>query len=128
MLYEIKEVEGKFQLYFRKKAGFKFKKSFPYRRWSGTEWVERRDETRQEIEYFVHRYLRHCCVRCREQGWVYKTRSSGGIYGGGASHGNGSRGLPHHGKPAAGSIVVCPECRSRHELAYEQSIILGLLL
>jgi len=59
MLYEIKEENGKFNLYFSKKKGLKFKKSFDELRWA---------------EWFVERYLAHCCISCQQRGWVYKAR------------------------------------------------------
>lgn len=92
MFYEVREENGKFNLYFNKKKGFKFKKSFSDRDW---------------IETFVERYLWHCCLPCKERGWVYKTRGSGGLCGGGGK-----------GRPPAGSIVRCPECRTEHIVSY----------
>lgn len=127
MLYQIKEENGKFKLFFSKKTGPKFKKAFPFRLYLQGEWVERRAQVRQGVEQFVERYLRQCCAQCKERGWVYKTRGSGGTHGGGASHGKGNRGGPHWGKPPAGTIVFCPECRARHVIGYEQRMILGLL-
>jgi len=106
MLYEIKEENGKFKLFFRKKKGLKFKKSFTHNK---REWVE----------HFVESYLRHCCLHCKERGWVYKIRGSGGIYGGGARHGKGNRGLPHWGNPPAGTVVFCAECRAKYLVEYE---------
>jgi len=76
MLYEIREEGGKLKLFFQKKNGLKFRKSFVSHK---REWVES----------FAERYLGLCCLRCKERGWVYKTRRSGGVYGGGARHGKG---------------------------------------
>lgn len=113
MLYEIREVNGKFKLFFHKKNGLKFKKSFVLHK---REWVENDAEA----------YLRLCCLRCKERGWVYKTRGSGGIHGGGASHGKGNRGLPHWGSPATGSQAFCPECRAKHIVGYEDVEFQGI--
>lgn len=106
MLYEILEENGKFKLFFKKKKGLKFKKAFAHSK-------------RESIEHFAESYLRHCCLRCKERGWVYKTRGSRGVHGGGTRHGRGNRGLPHWGKPPVGSIVSCPECWANHLVEYE---------
>ncbi|CAG0937658.1 hypothetical protein TFLX_06607 [Thermoflexales bacterium] len=98
MLYEIREKNGRFNLFLRKKNGMKFKKSF---------------SDRQHAERFVKDYLRLCCVVCKQKGLVYKTRGTGGMYGG------GNRRNTARGRAPAGSVVVCPECRAKHLVEYE---------
>ncbi|QEG16863.1 hypothetical protein GmarT_27320 [Gimesia maris] len=104
LLYEIREEDGWFKLFLNKKNGLKFKKAFSERR---------------SAEWFVKRYLTHCCL---EQNRVYKTVGSGGLSGGGSMHGRGWNGVPHSGRPPAGTIVVCPECRAKHQVSYNQMI------
>ncbi len=116
MLYEIQEDNGKFKHFFNKKTGLKFKKAF-----TSTE--------REAVELFAERYLSHCCFSCKERGWVYKTRGSGGLCGGGARHGKGNRGSQRYGKPASGTILRCPECRTTHQIQYDRGhVVLNLHL
>lgn len=98
MLYEIKEENGKFNLYLNKKKGFKFKKSF---------------DGLDEAEWFIERYLAHSCVSCKAKGWVYKARSSGGL------HRGGSRGHRPWIVPVVDSVVTCPECSAEHYVRYD---------
>jgi hypothetical protein len=97
VLYEIREEDGKFDLYFRKKKGLKFKKSF---------------NDLQEAEWYLERYLAHCCISCLQRGWVYKVRKSGGLRKG------GSRGSRPWIVPRVDSTVACPECRAEHRVQY----------
>ncbi|PQV65019.1 hypothetical protein B1R32_10226 [Abditibacterium utsteinense] len=99
MLYEIKEENGRFNLYLSKKKGLRFKKSF-------TEL--------QSAEWFIERYSAHCCLICQQHGWVYKTRNSGGL------HRGGSKGSRPWIVPLLNSIVICPECRAEHLVKYEE--------
>ncbi|QDU11373.1 hypothetical protein [Gimesia aquarii] len=112
MLYEIREENGSFKLFVSKKKGLKFKKSF---------------SKRDSAEWFIKTYLSHCCLICQEQGWVYKTRCSGGLRGGGSKHGRGWNGMPHWGNPPIGTIVACPECRAKHQVLRDHSMKLKLL-
>ncbi len=104
MLYQIKEQIGAFpfRLFFSKKNGLKLKKSF---------------RSREQIEWFVKDYLRYCCLRCQQRGWIYKTRGSNGLRG-------GIRG-PYKRAPAKGSIMVCPECQAKHRISFESQQIQG---
>jgi hypothetical protein len=98
MLYEIKEKDCRFNLFLSKKNGMKFKKSFA---------------KQQYAEWFVEDYLRLCCLACRQKGLVYKTCGMGGMCGG------GNRRNSARGRAPAGSVVVCPECRTQHLVQYE---------
>ena len=98
MLYEIRQQTGKvpFKLYFKKKKGFKFKKSF---------------RSPEDANWFIESYLRRCCLNCKQNGCVYKTRNT-----------NGSHGRIRQvamSLLAAGSTVVCPQCRSTYIVQYE---------
>jgi hypothetical protein len=86
MLYEIREVEGKFHLYLRRKRGFKFKKRF-----SEHEYAER----------FAQHYITFSCLTCKEGGSVYQVKRP-----------YQRRNMPP-GFKIIGSIVVCPECRAQ---------------
>ncbi|WP_417378365.1 hypothetical protein [Gimesia sp.] len=107
MLYEIREENGWFKLFLRKKNGLKFKKAFSEQR---------------SAEWFIKSYLTHCCLVCLDRDWVYKTVGSGGLRGGGSMHGRGWNGVPHFGKPPAGTVVACPECRAEHQVSYNRSL------
>ena len=98
MLYEIREQTGKvpFKLFLKKKKGFKFKKSF---------------YSLEDANWFIDSYLRRCCSICKQNDWLYKTRSTDGVHG-------RIRQMAM-GLPAAGSTVICPECRSIHTVQYE---------
>jgi hypothetical protein len=98
MLYQVKEENGKFNLYLSKKKGLRFKKSFDEL------WL---------AKWFIERYLAHCCVSCKQNGWVYKARNSGGL------HRGGSRGDRPWIVPLVNSVVMCPECRAEHYVQYE---------
>ena len=98
MLYEIREKNGRFLLFLSKKSGVKYKKSF---------------HDHRSAEWFVEAYARLCCLACKQKGWLYKTRGTGGMYGG------GNRRNSKMGRACVGSIVFCPECRTEYIVQYE---------
>jgi len=89
-LYEVREVDDEFRVYFRKKKGFKFKKAC---------------STREHSVAFAHDYMRYCCLECQQRGWVYKTRKARErfMYWDGANH-------------SMGFFRLCPECQSDHQV------------
>ena len=99
MFYDIREKDGRFNLFLAKKNGMKFKKSF---------------SNHDYAVHFVDLYLRLCCLTCKQKGLVYKTRGTGGMYGG------GNRRNTLRGRAPVGSVVVCPECRATHLVEYER--------
>ncbi len=96
MLYEIREAHGKSKVYFSKKKGLKFKKSF---------------SQRESAEYFAEEYLCYCCLACRQNGWVYKTQMPEPFR---SSVRGGARDFP-----PVGTVTTCPECRSKHSVQHE---------
>ena len=87
--YEVRENEDRFDLYFKKKKGMKFKKRF---------------DTKYNAEEFAILYLRHCCLACQQRGLVYKVKRLGHIAGGRSSN----------RKSTQNHAVFCPECHTEH--------------
>ena len=100
MLYEVREANGKVKLLFSKKKGLKFKK----------QW-EKRFFDRGSVDYFVEEYLCHCCLACRQKGWVYKTRLPKSLR---SSLRGGGKGVP-----PVDTLTSCPECQTRHRVQHE---------
>ncbi len=104
MFYEIREKNGRFLLFLNKKNGFKYKRSFP---------------DHESAEWYVKAYLPLCCLACKQKGWLYKVRGTGGMYGG------GNRRNSKRGQAQDGSVVSCPECRAKHVVKYKDREVQG---
>ena len=98
MLYEIRERTGKrpFRLFLKKKKGLKFKQSF---------------HSLEYANWFIETHLRHCCLSCKENGWVYKTQLPKPFR---SSLKGGTKRFP-----VVGVITICPECRTQHRVQHE---------
>lgn len=104
MLYEVREANGRIKLFFSKKKGFKFKK----------QW-EKRFFDRGSVDCFVQEYLGHCCLACKQKGWVYKTRLPKPLR---SSLKGGGKGVP-----PLGTLTTCPECGTQHRVQHEDVAI-----
>jgi rubredoxin len=106
---KITEEKGKFKVFFNKKQGFKFKKSFP-----SSDGVSLRIRIKT-IEYFIEECLRFCCLACKQNGWVYKTQLPKPLR---SSLKGGGKGLP-----PISTLTTCPECKMEHRVQHEDEPI-----